>query len=160
MQDNLLPVLKRLPLYGKLAYDLYRTENLTRGQKVVLGAGLAYLISPVDLVPGFIPVIGQLDDILIALSALKRVLKSLPPETRDRCLARHGLKMDDLEKDLELLKQIAGEVARHAFACATSGMLAAGKMALRGALFLLRGSSGAAKRAFAGSQEIARRKRR
>lgn len=31
----------------------------------LIGAGLAYLISPIDLIPDFIPVIGQLDDLLV-----------------------------------------------------------------------------------------------
>ena len=140
MKDNLLPVFKRFPLYGKAAYNLYRTENLTRGQKIILGAGLAYLLSPVDLVPGIIPVIGQLDDVLIALFALRRVLKSLPPETRDRCLAHCGLKMEDLEKDLELLKKIAAGIARRAAGYAVSGALAVGKIAAQSSFFLLRGS--------------------
>lgn len=138
MKDNLLPVLKRLPLYGKVAYDLYRTENLAK--KIILGAGLAYVLSPVDLVPGIIPVLGQFDDVLIALSALRKVLQFLPPETRNRRLARYGLRMGDLEQDLELLKQMAGKLVRRTFALAASGMLAAGKMAVKGALFSLRGS--------------------
>lgn len=67
-------------------------------------------------------------------------MQFLPLETRNCRLARYGLQMGDLERDLELLKQMAGKFARQTFALAASGMLAAGKMAVKGALFSLRGS--------------------
>ena len=33
--------------------------------KVVVGLGIAYLLSPIDLIPDFIPVLGQLDDLAL-----------------------------------------------------------------------------------------------
>ncbi|RLT34633.1 MAG: DUF1232 domain-containing protein [Chloroflexi bacterium] len=41
---------------------------------------LIYLASPIDLIPDFIPVIGQLDDLLVVAGALWLVLRYTPPE--------------------------------------------------------------------------------
>ena len=42
-------------------------------------AAIAYLISPVDLVPDFLPVIGEMDDLVVAFGALKMFLNLCPP---------------------------------------------------------------------------------
>lgn len=47
-----------------------------RRQRLLLGALLAYLASPLDLIPDFIPVAGQLDDAVIVALALHVVLRS------------------------------------------------------------------------------------
>src|SRR3989442_14746710 len=39
---------------------------LPRAAKIALAAAVLYLVSPVDLIPDFIPVLGYLDDVLIA----------------------------------------------------------------------------------------------
>jgi uncharacterized membrane protein YkvA (DUF1232 family) len=41
---------------------------------------IAYLSVPIDLVPGFIPVAGQLDDVLVVALALGYALRSGGPE--------------------------------------------------------------------------------
>lgn len=46
--------------------------------KAVLAAMVAMLVSPIDIISDFIPVIGQLDDILIALVLLDYVVNRLP----------------------------------------------------------------------------------
>lgn len=43
---------------------------------------LAYLASPVDLIPDFIPVLGQLDDMVIVPLGLFLVWKLIPREVR------------------------------------------------------------------------------
>jgi uncharacterized membrane protein YkvA (DUF1232 family) len=45
-------------------------------QRIWLGALLAYLASPIDLVPDFVPVAGQLDDAVIVALALHLLLRS------------------------------------------------------------------------------------
>ena len=48
---------------------LLRDPRVPRWRKIVLALVLAYLVMPIDLVPDFIPVAGQLDDaILVALA--------------------------------------------------------------------------------------------
>jgi uncharacterized membrane protein YkvA (DUF1232 family) len=45
--------------------------------RLVLWGLLAYLVSPIDLVPDFIPVLGQLDDVLVAAVVLRWLVRSL-----------------------------------------------------------------------------------
>lgn len=50
--------------------------RVPRSSKVRLGLGLAYLASPLDLVPDFIPVLGQLDDAAVCALVLRSVLRA------------------------------------------------------------------------------------
>ena len=44
---------------------LLRDERLPRRQKVLIAALIPYLASPIDLIPDFIPIAGQLDDAVL-----------------------------------------------------------------------------------------------
>jgi uncharacterized membrane protein YkvA (DUF1232 family) len=50
--------------------------RVPRRHKLLLGALVGYLALPIDLVPDFIPVAGQLDDALVAVLALRVVLRA------------------------------------------------------------------------------------
>src|SRR4030095_12142777 len=50
-----------------------------RGQLAVLGAGL-WVLSPIDLIPEFLPVIGPLDDVVVVALALRYAARQVPPE--------------------------------------------------------------------------------
>ena len=67
-------LLRALPdvvrLIGRLATD----PVLPRGAKIALAAAVMYLMSPIDLIPDFIPVVGYLDDALLAAVVLDGVL--------------------------------------------------------------------------------------
>jgi uncharacterized membrane protein YkvA (DUF1232 family) len=49
-----------------------------RGRALVLAGLVAYLASPIDLVPDFIPGLGQLDDALLVVLALRWALRACP----------------------------------------------------------------------------------
>jgi uncharacterized membrane protein YkvA (DUF1232 family) len=51
-------------------------ERVARKRRFVLIALVCYLLLPLDLVPDFIPVAGQLDDVIIAALALRYALRS------------------------------------------------------------------------------------
>lgn len=51
--------------------------------KLLLGAAVAYALSPVDLIPDFIPVLGQLDDLIIVPLLIRLALKRIPEELVD-----------------------------------------------------------------------------
>jgi len=53
--------------------------------RVAIGAAFAYIASPIDLIPDFIPVLGQLDDLIIPPALLAFAIKLIPKETMARC---------------------------------------------------------------------------
>lgn len=63
-------------LFRRLAGD----PRLPRRRKALLAGSIAYLASPIDLVPDFIPVAGQLDDAAVVLLVLRRVVAGSGPE--------------------------------------------------------------------------------
>ncbi|HKD33365.1 MAG TPA: DUF1232 domain-containing protein, partial [Gaiellaceae bacterium] len=55
---------------------LMRDPRVPRRRKLLLAALVGYLALPFDLVPDFIPVAGQLDDVLIVAFVLRRFLRT------------------------------------------------------------------------------------
>src|SRR4051794_32856552 len=60
--------------------ELLRDPRVLRRRKVFLVALLAYLAMPIDVVPDFVPVAGQLDDALLIVLVLRSVLRGGGPE--------------------------------------------------------------------------------
>jgi uncharacterized membrane protein YkvA (DUF1232 family) len=59
-------LLRALPDLVRLIARLVRDPMLPRAAKIALAAAMVYLASPLDLIPDFIPLIGYLDDLLLA----------------------------------------------------------------------------------------------
>lgn len=100
---EMLPILVRLPAYTRLALALAREPALRWLHKAMLLGGVAYVVSPIDLIPGFIPVLGQLDDLTVALWSLRAALRAAPPEVAGHHLTVNGLTWEMLDADLARL---------------------------------------------------------
>lgn len=101
-----IATIARLPRYARLTAALLRDPEVPKRSKVALTAGLAYLVSPIDLVPGLVPVIGQLDDVLAVLLGIRVALAALPERVRTDHLVRVGLTADQLDADLNVARQM------------------------------------------------------
>lgn len=67
--------LRLLPDLVRLLRRLAADPSLPRGVRVRLGLLIIYLVSPLDLIPDFIPVLGFADDALIVALALRSVAR-------------------------------------------------------------------------------------
>jgi uncharacterized membrane protein YkvA (DUF1232 family) len=57
-----------------LLFGLLRDERVSRADKAILAGTILYVISPLDIIPDFIPFIGQVDDIYLIAISLMRLL--------------------------------------------------------------------------------------
>ncbi len=102
-RDRFVAMLRRLPAYLRLSWRLAKEPLLGRARRAAMVAAAGYLASPIDLVPGFIPVLGQLDDVAVALAAIRLALAGLSPERRRAHLVAAGLTEQDIATDLRMI---------------------------------------------------------
>ena len=77
-------------------YALYlaaRDPRVPLAAKLVVVLVVAYALSPIDLIPDFIPVLGYLDDMLLLPLGIALAIKLMPRDVWDECKkqARAGL---------------------------------------------------------------------
>ncbi len=66
--------------YVEFIKALSADKRVPRISKILLGFCIAYFLSPIDLIPDFIPVLGQLDDLIIIPVVAFIALKLIPKE--------------------------------------------------------------------------------
>ncbi len=100
-------------LVARLALD----KRVPSKQKLMAGGIVAYLIMPIDLIPDFIPVIGHVDDLVLAVLGLNMILNDIDPKVVSDNWSGEGEVLDQLKKvtaaaenflDKNLLQKIKG----------------------------------------------------
>lgn len=106
LMDEIWAGLKRLPNYAKLTAALARDPRVPKQAKAMLAVGGGYMISPLDLIPGIIPVVGQIDDLYVMLTALQQAIKVTPHEVAQEHLRDAGVSRNDLDTDLAAIRRL------------------------------------------------------
>ena len=70
--------LTRLRVYLVALWKLFKHPQAPRAAKWVAFAVVAYAVSPIDLIPDFIPVLGLLDDLIIVPLGIALVVRLTP----------------------------------------------------------------------------------
>ena len=70
-----------LPSCVTAARTLRRDPAVPRRAKVALLVAVLWVVSPIDLLPEFLPVIGPLDDVVAVILLLRFAARSIPRET-------------------------------------------------------------------------------
>jgi uncharacterized membrane protein YkvA (DUF1232 family) len=73
-------LLVHLPSFLKLFSRLVKDPRINLAPKLVVLGALAYVVLPTDLVPDFVPGLGQADDVAVLLAGLRLFLRLCPPE--------------------------------------------------------------------------------
>ena len=100
-------MVQRLPAYVRLATALAKDPEVPAVAKASLIAAGAYAVSPIDLVPGIIPVAGQLDDLAALLLAIRMAIRMTPKEVSIPHLEQAGITQANLDEDLAAVKGAA-----------------------------------------------------
>ncbi len=69
-----------VPRLARLIGRLLADPEVATTDKVLLGAAMLYIVSPLDLVPDSIPLVGPLDDLFLLTLVLLRLLNRSGPE--------------------------------------------------------------------------------
>ena len=69
-----------LPACVTTARRLRKDPRVPKRVKVAVGFAGLWVLSPIDLIPEFLPVIGPLDDIVVVALALRYAARHIPPE--------------------------------------------------------------------------------
>ena len=93
--------LRLLPDLLRLLRRLLADRTLAVGLRIRLALLLAYLLSPIDLVPDFVPVIGYADDVIIVALVLRSVFARAGADT----LQKHW---PGTPEGLQLILRLAG----------------------------------------------------
>jgi uncharacterized membrane protein YkvA (DUF1232 family) len=72
-------------------YLAARDPRVPLAAKLVAAAVAAYALSPVDLIPDFIPVLGALDDLIIIPLGIALAVRLVPPEIMQDCRNRAAM---------------------------------------------------------------------
>lgn len=70
-----------LPACVTTAQTLRKDPQVPRRAKIALVVAIVWVISPIDLLPEFLPVIGPLDDVVAVVLLLRYAARSIPRET-------------------------------------------------------------------------------
>jgi uncharacterized membrane protein YkvA (DUF1232 family) len=96
-----VPLASRAPIYGRLLLALLSDARVPVRSKAVLGAAAAYIASPIDLIPDFIPFISRVDDAAVLVLAVDYFLETVPRELVVEKMHDLGIDGRELERDLE-----------------------------------------------------------
>ena len=77
---RLRELLRVVPDIVRLCRDLLAAHDTPLGVRVAIVGLLAWLLSPIDLIPEFVPVLGPLDDIVVAVLVLRYVRRRVGTE--------------------------------------------------------------------------------
>lgn len=99
-QEILKEALLLVPNLVKLMFRLLKDKRIPLSRRLAMGAVGGYIISPIDLIPDFIPVLGSVDDLLVLAFAIDYLLQASPPELVDEY-------WDGSDDGIELVRGIA-----------------------------------------------------
>jgi uncharacterized membrane protein YkvA (DUF1232 family) len=68
-----------------LLYLAFKNERTPWYAKLLIGLVVSYALSPVDLIPDFIPILGYLDDLILIPAGITLALKLIPDDVISEC---------------------------------------------------------------------------
>jgi uncharacterized membrane protein YkvA (DUF1232 family) len=88
----------RLGVYLMALWKLFKHPQTPNGVRLLAVSVLAYAVSPIDLIPDFIPVLGQLDDLILVPLGIAMVVKLTPKPLWDQLVREAELSRDKLPR--------------------------------------------------------------
>ena len=73
---TVLHYIRQLPNFVRLLLGLVTDPRVALVDKLLVLGAVAYIVTPIDLIPDFIPFIGEVDDVYLLVIALQRLISN------------------------------------------------------------------------------------
>lgn len=71
---TLVDVIKQIPDYLRLLGGLLTDRRVSGVDKLLVAGAILYIITPMDLLPDFVPFLGEVDDVYLLMLAIQRLI--------------------------------------------------------------------------------------
>jgi uncharacterized membrane protein YkvA (DUF1232 family) len=71
---TVMDTIRQLPHYLRLLGGLLLDRRVAPVDKALVAGAIAYILLPTDLIPDFIPFLGEVDDVFLLVTALQRLV--------------------------------------------------------------------------------------
>ena len=102
----ILPIASRAPLYARLLASLLMDARTPVSRKAMLGVALGYIVLGRDIVPDRIPILGQLDDLVVVALAIEIFLDGLDESILNEKLEEAGISRTAYDEDVARVRRL------------------------------------------------------
>lgn len=71
---TVMGTISEIPNFLRLLYGLITDSRVNSLDKLVVAGAIAYILLPVDIIPDFVPFLGEVDDVFLLILALQRLI--------------------------------------------------------------------------------------
>lgn len=71
---TVMSTIRQLPSYVALLFGLLRDGRVSIVDKLLVAGAVVYILTPIDLLPDFIPFLGEVDDVFLLVTSLQRLI--------------------------------------------------------------------------------------
>lgn len=109
-----MPMAGRAPLYARLIWSLITDERVPIGRKALLGSALGYVALGRDIVPDRVPLLGQLDDLVVVALAIDVFVDGLDEALLAEKLELAGISRIAYDEDVARVRRLVPSPIRKA----------------------------------------------
>lgn len=101
-----LPIASRAPMYARLLWALLVDARTPGSRKAVLAGAAGYVLLGKDIVPDDVPLLGSLDDVVVAALALDLFFAGIDDAMLDEKLAEVGIPRSAYDEDVARIRRL------------------------------------------------------
>jgi uncharacterized membrane protein YkvA (DUF1232 family) len=101
-----MPMAGRAPLYARLIWSLIQDERVPLTRKALLGGALGYVALGRDIVPDRVPLLGQLDDLVMVALAIDLFVDGLDESLLSEKLEEAGIPRAAYDEDVARVRRL------------------------------------------------------
>jgi uncharacterized membrane protein YkvA (DUF1232 family) len=101
-----LPIASRAPMYARLLASLLTDSRTPVGRKATLALALGYVVLGRDIIPDRVPILGQLDDLVVVALATEIFLDGLDEDLLNEKLEEAGITRTAYDEDVARVRRL------------------------------------------------------